>query len=81
MTTADDPMTNAKRWEILEEVEWVTGDIRETASHLAALRHARLIVYREGIRRGVSLRRLGEAAGCSGEAVSAALKRAEARRA
>ena len=80
MTTTDDPLDKLDLTtdQILEAVEEITGEIRETEGHLYELRKNRLRWYRQGQRRGVSLRQLGEAAGCSGEAVSAALKRAEA---
>ena len=71
-------MTNTPD-ELLELVEWVTSEIRDTESDLYNLRKDRLRWYRQGLSNGLTLRQLGEAAGCSGEAVSAALKRAEAR--
>ena len=81
MTTTSDPMGHdrSQDWELLETVEWISQDIKEAERHISALRTDRLRLYRQGQYQGVSLRQLGEAAGCSGEAVSAALKRAEAR--
>ena len=62
---------------ILASVSSVTDDIEFLDGRVNALRRNRLAWYRQGQRRGVSFRHLGQAAGCSAQAVSAMIKRAD----
>ena len=66
---------------IITEVGRLTREIWGTVEHLDALYRESARWYRLGQQRGMTLGRLGEIAGCSGEAVGAALEREEQRRA